>query len=153
MHWRASTRVGAPGAGMAINGRETHVSAEQPATPERQLAAARRARFDATVLGDVPTLERLIADDLTYIHSTARVDTKSSFIHALGERGLPYKAFDVEEQQVRVFGDAGIITAIIRLTLRGDEGDRIHRSRCTDVWAHRDGRWQEVSWQATRIAE
>ena len=120
---------------------------------EQALAAAQRARFDATISGNVPVLEQLIADDLIYLHSTGRVDTKSSFIHSLGERGLPYRAFDIEAQQVRILGDAGVVTAIIRLTQRGADGDHSHRSRCTSVWTRRGGRWQEVLWQATRLPE
>ena len=120
---------------------------------EQELAAAQRARFDATVAGDVAALNRLFGDDLTYLHSTGRMDTKVSFIQRLGENGLPYRGFDIEEQQVRVFGDAGFHTAVIMLTQRGADGEHSHRSRCTSVWARRDGQWQEVLWQATRLPE
>lgn len=124
-----------------------------PGTAEQELVAAQRARFDATVSGDVAALERLIADDLIYLHSTGRVDTKRSFIDSLAARGLPYRAFGVEEQQVRMLGDAGIISAVILLTQRGADGEHSHRSRCSTVWARRDGRWQQVFWQATRLPE
>ncbi len=130
------------------------MTTEQQTTQVQDLVAAQRARFDATIAGDVQALEYLIGDDLTYFHSTARVDTKRSFIDGLHARGLPYKAFRVEDEQVRILGDgAGIITAVIYLTLQNAEGENTHPSRCTSVWARREGQWQEVSWQATRVPE
>ena len=121
---------------------------------EQELTAAQRARFDATIAGDTAALERLMGDDITYFHSTGRQDTKRSFIDGLVTRGQPYRGFGVEDLTVRVFGDAGVTSAVIRLTLRNAEGvEDTHPSRCTQVWAKRDGGWQEVLWQATRIPE
>ena len=121
---------------------------------EQELATAQRARFDATIAGDTAALERLMADDLLYFHSTGRQDTKRSFIDGLAARGLPYRNFGVEGLPVRVFGDAGITSAVVRLTLRNAEGvEDTHPSRCTQAWVKRDGGWQEVLWQATRIPE
>ena len=37
-------------------------------------------RMQATVKQDFATLESIIADDLIYTHSTARIDTKESLI-------------------------------------------------------------------------
>jgi len=122
-------------------------------TAEQQVVAAQRARFDATIAGDRAALERLMADDIVYLHSTGRIDTKRSFIDSVIERGLPYRGFDIETQQVSVFGDAGYHTAVILLTQRGAAGEHSHRSRCTSVWARRSGDWQEVLWQATRLPE
>ncbi|MGE3856348.1 MAG: nuclear transport factor 2 family protein [Dehalococcoidia bacterium] len=121
---------------------------------EQELAAAQRARFDATIAGDTAALQRLMGDDLTYFHSTGRQDTKQSFLEGLVTRNRPYRGFGVEDLHVRVFGDAGVTTAVVRLTLRNAEGvEDTHPSRCTQVWAKRDGGWQEVLWQATRIPE
>lgn len=124
----------------------------QQVSAERELVTVQRARLDAAVAGDVAALEGLLADDLTYFHSSARVDTKTSFIDSVRE-GRPFKAIVIEDQRVRVFGDVGVITAVMHITLRGAEQDRILNVRCTDVWARRQGRWQEVAWQTTRLSD
>lgn len=121
---------------------------------EQGLAAAQRARFDATIAGDTAALERLMRDDLLYFHSTGRIDTKRSFIDGLAGRGLPYRAFQVDGLTVRVLGDSGITSAVIRLRLRNAEGvEDTHPSRCTQVWVKGEDGWQEALWQATRLPE
>ena len=120
---------------------------------QSDLVAVQRRRFDATLSGDIAALERLLSDDLTYIHAGAHVDTKATFIASIREGRASFKGFAVEDQQVRVFGDTGVITGIVRITLRGAEQDRVLHTRCTDVWVHRPGGWQEVAWQTSRIAE
>ena len=44
------------------------------------IIALDRKRMEATVKQDFATLESIIADDLIYTHSTARIDTKESLI-------------------------------------------------------------------------
>ena len=129
------------------------MTTRQQVHAEQALAAAQRERFDASVAGDVAALERLLADDLTYVHSNARLDTKTSYINGFREGRLPYRAFETEDRQVRIFGDIGIITAIVHVTLRGAEQDRLLNVRCTSAWVSRGGRWQEVAWHSTRIDE
>ena len=121
---------------------------------EQELAAAQRARFDATIAGDRAALERLMGEDITYDHSTGRIDTRASYIDSVISRGLPYRGFASEDQQVRVFGDAGVVSAVVALTQRAADGsESTHKSRCTSFWAKRGGQWQEVLWQATRLPE
>ena len=129
------------------------MTTRQQVTAEQELAGLQRERFDATVAGDVAALTRLLADDLVYVHTSAKLDTKTSYIDAVREGRLPYKSFEIEDQVVRAYGDAGVITAVVRITLRGADQDRILNVRCTNVWARRDGNWQEVAWQSTRIAD
>ena len=120
---------------------------------EQELAAAQRARFDATIAGDQDALRRLMAEDITYFHSTGRIDTRASFLERLGPTPS-YRGFASEDQLVRVSGDMGVVTAKVLLTQRNAEGvEASHYSRCTSVWAKRDGRWQEILWQATRLPD
>ena len=49
---------------------------------EQQVLAAQRARFDATIAHDGPALERLMGDDLTYVHSSGRLESKAANIAA-----------------------------------------------------------------------
>lgn len=121
----------------------------------QELLAAQRARFDATVARDVAALDRLLDDNLTYVHVSAHVDTKASFMDSVGSGRSSFTGFGVEEPVVRIFGDTGVITAKIEIRLRGAEGapDRVLPVLCTDVWARDSAGWHEVAWQATRIPE
>jgi ketosteroid isomerase-like protein len=125
---------------------ETRTQAEQ------EVLAAQRARLDATIAVDVPALERLMADDLTYVHSSAKLETKAENIAAISA-SHSYKAIVTNEVVVRVEGDVAVITGIADITLKRPDGEALLPVRFTDVWARRNGDWREISWQSTRRAE
>ena len=54
-----------------------------------EIVECERRRIAATVDGDGPALEKLYAADLTYVHTTARVDTKRSLIDSMVGRSSP----------------------------------------------------------------
>lgn len=124
----------------------TTVAAEQAAL------AAQRERFNATIERDIEALERLVADDLTYVHTSAGTDTKTSMLESIRSERLRYHAFDCSEVTARAFGEAVVITGRADLTM-GADADRILRIRFLDVWALRDGAWREVAWQSTRLPD
>ena len=119
---------------------------------EQDVLAAQRARLDATIAVDVPALERLMADDLTYVHSSAKLESKAENIAALVASGS-YKSVETSEVVVRVEGDAAVITGLADITLKRPDGDMLLPVRFTNVWARRDGAWREIAWQSTRRAE
>jgi len=119
---------------------------------EQEVLAAQRARLDATIAVDVPALERLMADDLTYVHSSAKLESKAENIAAIKASGA-YKSVVTNEVVVRVEGDVAIITGIADITLKRPDGDMLLPVRFTNVWARRDGAWREIAWQSTRRAE
>lgn len=120
---------------------------------EHEVLAAQRARFDATVEGNLDALERLMADDLTYVHTSARQESKAENIAALREGRIAYRAIDTGDLAVRVEGDTALITGLADVTLRGAAADVVLHLRFLDVWARRSGLWQEVAWQSTRLPE
>ena len=61
-------------------------------------------RIEAMTKGDVQTLEEILADDLIYTYTTARIDTKSLFIEAISSGRSRYRSVELEDVQVRHFG-------------------------------------------------
>src|SRR5262245_64705019 len=51
-------------------------------------------RFAAMTAGDRAAIERLLADDLTYVHSNGTVDDKASLLEALSSGKLRYLEID-----------------------------------------------------------
>jgi hypothetical protein len=111
-----------------------------------------RKRADAMVQGDIATLAGLLADDLSYTHSDGRTDTKESFLGLVAAPALRYLGIDYSNQEVIDCGEAVVIRGMARMNLLRDPGGRQdYRVLFLDVWARRDGRWQTVAWQATRV--
>ena len=69
---------------------------------------AEDARYAAQVNSDFDTMQRLYGDDLVYVHSTAVVDNKASYIERQ-RSGLRYRAMRRSDASVRVYGCLAII--------------------------------------------
>ena len=50
---------------------------------ERAIEALEDKRYAAMERADREVLEQLLADDLTYVHTSGRVETKSQFINSI----------------------------------------------------------------------
>jgi ketosteroid isomerase-like protein len=113
---------------------------------------ADRARFEAQVKGDVATLEKLLAPELTYVHSSGVLDTKDAYIGAIKSGKTKYKSITPEEVTARTFGDVSVVNGKSTVVLLPPDGKEVTiLIRYTDVWVKRDGRLQMVSWQSTRL--
>jgi len=124
---------------------------ESGAAAEAAVRAAELARFKAQTTNDLAALGPLLGDDLVYAHSSAAVDDKAAYIESMRSGAVKYESIEPREMQVRVYGTTAVITGAgrFRVTARGQALD--NQLRFTDVWVLRDGRWQMVSWQSTRI--
>ena len=108
-------------------------------------------RYKAQIDVDQKALDELIADDLIYTHSTARQDTKKSYIDSLVGGKVKYHKFTRTEEIIRVVGDAAVINGQIEIDVFAAGQERHLSNRFTVVWLKRNGRWQFASWQSTPI--
>ena len=114
---------------------------------------AETRRFAAMSAGDLDTLASFLADDLTYTHSSGRVENKKEYLDSLRAGRLKYLSIAPEVTDVRVFGDAAVSTGRSAMKVSNGGQESSFRIVFTDVWARRDGRWRMVAWQATRLPE
>src|SRR6185312_4889035 len=87
----------------------------------------------AAALLAAPVQARLIAQSRPKADSTALV--------ALEGRWLAAEHDSFEALTVRLYGDIGIATGIVRAT---DANGKVDRTAFTDVFARRDAQWQAV---------
>lgn len=112
--------------------------------------AAEDQRYAAQLQSDVGVLERLLADDLVYIHSNAQVDSKQAFIDSLRSGAVKYLSMKRSDTRVRTFGCVAVITGLANYEVHFNGKDLSVELRFHSVWARRDGRLQFISWQSTR---
>ena len=95
---------------------------------------------------DARRFAEILADDFICSMSDGTQVTREAFLGRVAEPSTisDLQAHDVK---VRLMGDFAIIHA--RTTFRTVDG-RDGRSRYTDVWARRDGRWLAIAAQVTR---
>ena len=73
-------------------------------TLEQDLMHLEQQRVDAVTRGDLPTLERIFADDLLYTHSNARQETKQQFLESVKSGNIKYEAMKHSDLKVQLFG-------------------------------------------------
>ena len=72
---------------------------------ERAIIDLDRKRMRAMVAKDVETLESLLADDLIYTHSSARLDTKRSLIQGMVSGTTVYTGVKPSDVKAQDLGD------------------------------------------------
>ena len=110
-----------------------------------------RQRMTAMAEKDVATLTTVLADDLIYTHSSARLDTKKSLIGAMESGATVYTAVEPSEVVAQDLGEAVVLTGVAAISVNSGGTANSFRVRFTDVYANRGGQWQMVTWQSTRL--
>ena len=117
---------------------------------KKAVLAAEQAYVDAMIKHDKAALEKLLADDLVYIHSSSKNETKAEVIQAVTSGSATYESIDFRDTTVRQYGDVVITNhkATIKTKQTG-----VANLLVTHVWAKNKGGWQFVSRQASRLPQ
>ncbi len=118
---------------------------------EQEVIQVENRRFQAMMDADTDALESILADELTYTHTSAALDTKESFIQRLASGMLKYESVAPSNMQVRNYGDTAVVTGNAEVQVSNSSNRTSFSIRFTDVLVQRDGRWQVVAWQSTRL--
>jgi ketosteroid isomerase-like protein len=119
----------------------------------KEVLAVEHARATALTQSDVAALDRIMADNATYVHASGKVDTKASYLGAIKSGQLHYLAFTPMKLNVRVLGDTAVVDGeygVKAIDLRVQQTPLQLDIFILTVYAHRDGRWQQIAWQSTR---
>ena len=112
-----------------------------------------KKRMTAMAQKDFATLNELIADDLIYTHSSARLDTKQSLIGNMESGSTVYTSVVPSDVKAQDLGDSVVLTGSCRISVNAGGRPNSFGVRFTDVYANRNGRWQMVTWQSTRLPD
>lgn len=123
--------------------------AEKPAPDVEKAVSTAESQWRQAVLeGNRSVLANLMANDITYTHSSALTQTKDQFIESVISGSTKYQGIDYKTTQMRQYGDMAIVIheAIITTVQTG-----VAHLYLTHVWSRQNGRWQMVSRQATKM--
>jgi ketosteroid isomerase-like protein len=114
---------------------------------------AEDARFRAMLERDLGALEDALADDLTYVHSTARFETKADHLAHVRDGKPYYRGIAPRERFARLVGDAGIITGVSDMRVERDGTEQRFTIRYLAVYRREGDRWRMAAWQSTKLPE
>jgi hypothetical protein len=134
-----------------------HAQEAKPATPtpEQTKAAIIKLLNDFLTFNSDPAQhDRFWADDLVYTASAGTVKTKPEIMKAFADAAKPgapkpepRAAYSAADVLVRLYGDTAALT--FRLVARNADGT-VATFRNSGTLLHRNGKWQVVTWQATK---
>jgi len=133
----------------------TGLLAAAPSTAEEKSIRELEDRLNvAVVQGDVATFDRLFADDFTHTSRDGHFRTRAEWMKGRVQGKTNYVSFDVDNLQIRIFGETAVVTGLSKPSWREQDGSLASgQFRFLRVWVKRDGRWQAVAFQATRISD
>ena len=108
-------------------------------------------RMAAMPAKDVDVLNDILADDLVYVHSSARIDTKKSLIDNMFSGATVYKAVKPSGVTATDLGDAVLLSGEAAIEVSSGGNDLKFGVRFLNVYAKRDGAWKMVAWQSTKL--
>jgi Domain of unknown function (DUF4440) len=107
----------------------------------------------AQLTNNIATLDRLWSDDHTFTNPLGVVQTKAERLAEIKSGARKLESFNIDDIQVRVYDNTAVVTG--RGTLKGQlrGNDLSIQARGIDVYVKKEGAWQLVAAQATRIVQ
>jgi ketosteroid isomerase-like protein len=115
----------------------------------RQMIERYRAAF---LRRDIPTLEKIWADDYVFVNASGDVLTKAQRLENIKSGATTLESINEEENiAVRVYQNSAVATS--RVTIKGQYSGQptSGQYRSTHVWVKGPGGWQLVSNQLTAL--
>jgi ketosteroid isomerase-like protein len=118
---------------------------------EAAVARTVDALSKAMIAADKAALESLTAEELSYGHSSPKVDTRASFVDSIVTGKSAFKTIDLTRQTIQIVGDI----AIVRAHFSSDiipEGKPGHvELEMLMIWQKRGGAWKLLARQAFKV--
>lgn len=116
----------------------------------KQVEAAVHEFTKAMEDGNVQQLSRMAADQLSYGHSSGKVENKQEFLQTFASGATDFVKIDITEQTITISGN----TAIVRHLFEADTNDNNKpghiKLKILTVWKKVNSRWVLLARQAVR---
>lgn len=119
---------------------------------EQTLIQMERDWSQADTQKDAAALDRILAEDWIGIDFEGTVLTKAQALKGINSDSASLESTVLGDMKVRVYGNAAIVTGTDTEKGEYHGKDSSGKYLWTDVFVLRDGRWQAVSSQSTKLA-
>jgi ketosteroid isomerase-like protein len=119
---------------------------------EIAVASAVEQLKTAMINADKNALESIVADKLSYGHSSGAIDDKKLFVEKIASGQSDFVTIDLSEQTISVSGKTAIVRHILKAkTNDGGKPGEVNL-RVMLVWQKQSGQWKLLARQAVRMS-
>ena len=117
----------------------------------KQIEQLEEARNQAILKGDAAAIERMTADDYTFITLKGELRTKAEIVKGFTSGAFKYQSRTISDLKIRVYGDTAVVTG--RSVQKGIENGKDYSGEYwfTRVYVKQNGAWMTVALQTTMI--
>jgi len=116
---------------------------------EGAVVAAVEALRVAMIAADKAALEKLAAAELSYGHSSGKLENKAQFIEALTSGASGFSVITLEAQTVDVVDNIALVRHVFHGTRR-KQGDKVKLLTLL-VWVQQQNQWKLLARQAAKL--
>lgn len=112
---------------------------------------ADKARLTAMMAGDGEALARLMSDQLRFVHSDGRVESKADYVKNMMAGDTEYaNAKTSELETMQISPDVVVVLGVQEMRKRLGPTWSDIKLRYLAVWRNESGTWRMIAWQSAR---
>lgn len=129
------------------------LAASATSSVEDQIGKLERDWAQATVKDGAAAVDQYEADDIISTDPGGRVTDKAQDKMDLSSGDLKFQSMELSDLKVRAYGNTAVATGANTLkgTYKGQDISGTYRF--TDTWVKRNGKWQAVASQSTKVQQ
>jgi ketosteroid isomerase-like protein len=119
---------------------------------EAAVTAAVENLKKAMIDGDKAGLQNITADQLSYGHSSGRVEDKATFVDNIVSGKSDFVTIDLTNQTIAISGDAAIVRHTLAATTNDGGNPGSVKLNILLIWQKQKGQWKLLARQAVKVA-
>jgi ketosteroid isomerase-like protein len=119
---------------------------------EAAVGAAIEHLRKAMIDGDKAGLQNITADQLSYGHSSGKVEDKATFVDNIVSGKSDFVTIDLTNQTIVIAGDAAIVRHTLSATTNDSGNPGSVKLNILLVWQKQKGQWKLLARQAVKVA-
>ena len=120
---------------------------------ESEVLRADDRRFEAMRKADWAVLDAALADDLTYVHSSARLESKKEHLTNLRAGKPHYRGIAPRDRHARVHDNVGIVNGVSDMHVENAGKEQRFTVRYLAIYTKIGEHWRMLAWQSTRVPD
>ena len=130
-----------------------NIKAQDANDPKMQVMMKMQDLKNALLSKDSISLSGLLADDISYGHSSGLIQTKSQLIRDVVSGFQEYKSIEASDLNVRIYDNTGIATLKLKVNLSFGGNPMDLNLIATLTWVKINNEWKLVARQSVKLPD